>query len=93
MTSVILNLSIGTPRSKHEIVDILGGQYWHRGIEFSLRLCFKDMMEPTSIEINVNIDGLPLYESNNDQFWPILYNIHNLAHVEPMIMGLFLWKK
>lgn len=70
-----------------------GGQYFHQGIEFGLRLCFKSITQPQLIEININTDGLPLYKSSNDQFWPILYNIHNMPHIKPMIIGLFYGKK
>lgn len=69
-----------------------GGQYWHRGIDFGLQLCFRNMTQPQSIEININIVGLPIYKSSNDQFWPILYNIHNMSHIKPMIIGLFYGK-
>lgn len=75
------------------MTTIDGGQYWHRGISFGLRLCFKNITHPQSIEININIDGLPLYDSSNDQFWPILYNIHKMPHIKPMIIGLFYGKR
>lgn len=45
-----------------------------------------------AIEINISIDGLPLFESSNDQFWPILYNVNNMPHIAPMIIGLFYGK-
>lgn len=70
-----------------------GGQYWHQRSEFGLRLCFKNITQPQLIEINVNIDGLPVYKSSNDQFWPILYNILNMSHIKPIIIGLFYGKK
>lgn len=85
----MLLIHLGTPRTKHTIADIGGGRYWHRGLEFGLRLCFNQLNGPLAIEININIDGLPIYKSSNDQFWPILFNIHRMPHISPMIIGLF----
>lgn len=84
--------SLDTPWRKAVINTIGGGQYWHQGVEFGLRLAFKGLREPTAIELNINVDGLPISESGNDQFWPILYNIHGMAHIKPMVAGMFYGK-
>lgn len=52
-----------------------------------------NITNPQFIEININIDGLPLYKSATDQFWPILVNVHKMPHIKPMIIGLFYGKK
>lgn len=65
------------------------GLYWHQGLEFCLRNCFKDLGQSISISININIDGLPLYRSSNKTFWPILFNIHEYPSIRPMALGIF----
>lgn len=65
------------------------GQYWHHGLRQCLQSLFADLNESKSISINVNLDGLPIYKSSKDEFWPILFNIVELPHVEPMIIGIY----
>lgn len=83
-----------TPRmnKSSQIVAIKGGTYWHQGLEICLRNCFTKLRHPLSVSINVNIDGLPLYSSSQVQFWPILFNIHNMSHIKPMVIGMFYGK-
>lgn len=75
-----------------QIIPLSGGLYWHQGLEYCLRSCFATLDKPISIAINFNVDGLPLYNSSRDQFWPILFNIHKMPHVPAMIIGLFYGK-
>lgn len=70
-----------------------GGLYWHRG----LRDCLRSKLEcvkiiPENISLNINIDGLPISESSNLQFWPILFNIHELHFIEPGVIGIYCGK-
>ena len=57
--------------------------------EKCLRECFVDLNETLSIEININIDGLPLYNNGTEQVWPIIFNIHKNPTISPMIVGIF----
>lgn len=43
----------------------------------------------TKLKLQLNSDGLPLFKSTNDQFWPILGRIENLPDGRPFIIGLF----
>lgn len=72
-----------------EIKNIAGGSYWHQGLETCLRLCLNNIPSSMTIQININIDGIPLYNNGKDQFWPILCNIYDMAHIKPMVIGLF----
>lgn len=65
------------------------GFYWHQGFEFCLRNCFRNLADDLSISINVNIDGLQIFNSSNKCFWPILFNIHELPSIKPMALGVF----
>lgn len=70
-------------------IDFAGGKYWHQGMEVCLRSCFSNLQTSLSIEINVNIDGLPIFENGKDQFWPILFNVHSYTNIKPMVIGMF----
>lgn len=68
-------------------------QYWHHGIKKALYMQLQSASNlPQFLSFNINIDGLPLYESSQEQFWPILFNINELHHIEPMIVGIFCGK-
>lgn len=41
------------------------------------------------ISIKINIDGLPVYKSSKDEFWPILFNIEEAPGLPPMIIGVY----
>lgn len=42
----------------------------------------------SNLTMTVNIDGLPLYKSSNQQFWPILVKIPEI-HDSPLIISIF----
>lgn len=79
---------LGTP-SETKVVDIPGGQYWHQGLEVCLRSCFRTLNENITIELNINIDGLPVHKSSRFQLWPVLFNIHRMPHIKPMVIGIY----
>ncbi len=42
------------------------------------------------IELQINMDGLPLFKSSNAQFWPILGMVQNCSSKKkPFLIGLF----
>lgn len=55
-------------------------------------MCFSELTEPLLVEININIDGLPLFKNGTSQVWPILFNIHGRSSLKPMIIGIFYGK-
>ncbi|XP_038117988.1 uncharacterized protein LOC119769477 [Culex quinquefasciatus] len=80
---------LGTPRKEPELIQIEGGQYWHHGLEHSLRIAFNKLSNPRNISININIDGLPIFKNGTDQLWPILFNVHEEPTMKPMIIGVY----
>ena len=72
----LMNTS-STSATVKEIPSISGGSYHHFGIEIRLK---NDLDENpsfsttpiTNTNLQCNMDGLPLFKSSNDQFWPIL---------------------
>lgn len=71
------------------IINSCGGQYWHQGIEKCLRYCLSNLQNAVTVSININIDGLPIYNNGKQQFWPILFNIQEYPLIKPMIIGMF----
>lgn len=82
---------VGTPRSIILKTYEDGSQYWHHGIRDSLLRSLTSVVKelPDVLSININMDGLPIGESTNEQFWPILANIHELHYIEPIVVGIY----
>lgn len=79
---------VKTPQSV-SIQNIAGGQYWHHGLKSCIEKVCSDISEPVSVSLKINIDGLPIYRSSKDEFWPILFSIHEMPQIRPMIIGIY----
>jgi len=73
-----------------------GGSYYHFGISSGII----DTIESIplldihgEITFQISIDGLPLFQSSNDQFWPILGLLDKDPERKPFLIGLFYGKK
>jgi len=73
------------------VKHVAGGAYYHFGIEHGLIAVVSEfgIKNPETIELQINIDGLPLHKSTNAQFWPILGFVSNCLYREPFVIGLF----
>lgn len=82
-----------TPRMLDIFVDENGkGKYWHYGLKRSLVTTLSSApieQLPDEIELNFHVDGLQIFNSSNETFWPILMNIHKMPHVTPMVVGIY----
>lgn len=72
-----------------EIVDIAGGSLWYNGLEKSIREIFSTIDCDMTISLNVNVDGLPLYNSSKISFWPILASIYGMCNV--YVLSIIKW--
>lgn len=67
-----------------------GGQYVYFGIECSVLKILarnsKFLESSNSVDLFVNIDGVPLFKSSNAQLWPI---ICRFSDSEPFIVAVF----
>lgn len=84
----------GTARTIQTTTFPDGSQYWHNSLISSLQTILHSIpCLPRQLSLNINIDGLPLYESSREQFWPILCNIHQLHKIEPIVVGIYCGKR
>lgn len=67
---------LNTPRSV-EITSVGDGHFWYNGIEKNLRTVFSNLNKNMSIALMFNVDGLPLFNSSQRSFWPILASVHS----------------
>jgi len=67
------------------------GDYVHLGLEdgISRRLSHVECNADDEIQLQFNIDGLPLFKSSNIQLWPILCLITQPRCTDPFVVGLF----
>lgn len=79
-----------TPRDI-EITQMANGQCWYNGIEHNLRQIFSTLTRDISISLKFNVDGLPLFKSSKQQFWPILASIQGkkLEFVQYLVVYVF----
>lgn len=79
-----------TPRKVIPVQALCGGgEYWHNGLGECLSNAFRNLNKPISISLNVNIDGLPVFNSSKIAFWPILFNIAEIPKMPPMVIGIY----
>lgn len=81
-----------TPR-KVPLKAIGTGKMWYKGIQANIRQKLSDayIMDKGEIVMDMNIDGLNLYDSTYGEFWPILGSFSNEA--DPFIIGVFYGNK
>lgn len=78
-----------TPRNI-VIKEIEGGEYWYNGLTKPLTNILNVWLDlPDMINLNFNVDGLPIFKSSKKEFWPILCNIHERTDVRPLIVGIY----
>lgn len=83
---------LGTPKEV-TVLSKCGGQYIYFGIKHGITQVLSAhpgaLENGISLELIINIDGLPLFKSSNDQFWPILGSFNNL---DVFVIGLYYGK-
>lgn len=58
------------------ISDMGNGKFWYDGLSNNLKRISSNLKEYSNISLNINIDGLPLFDSSRIQMWPILISIN-----------------
>lgn len=75
--------------TKIKTVPLAGGMYWHNGLKKCLLRIFGNFKESAKLSLNFNIDGLPIYKSSKETFWPILANLHDFPKIRPIVVGIW----
>ena len=79
---------------QHNVIEIGGGQYCHVGLEKGLlHIIQTTSFSGDSLELQINVDGIPLFHSSSTSLWPILCLVRNVNAREPFVVGLFCGKQ
>lgn len=78
----------------YEIQQAAGGNYFYCGIEKGIVSALKHfgkhfLSNNSCLNLQINIDGLPLFKSSQLQLWPILGLVQELRQVGPFVIALF----
>jgi len=74
----------------YDIRTIQGGLYHHFGLQSAL-IKILNSCKPNckrSCELQLNIDGQPIFKNSGTHFWPILWQVISSIVAEPFVMGL-----
>lgn len=68
-----------------------GGKYCHLGLAKGLCDLFQNglVVESKCLELQFNVDGLPLFKSTNTCLWPILCMVKHCNCIEPFVVGVY----
>ena len=82
--------------SKFLTKSIAGGSYYHFGVSNGLKKLYDDgVVQPTGtsdtqvLQLQINVDGPPVYKSTNYQLWPILGTVVSCSAKVPFVTGMF----
>lgn len=59
-----------------EIKPVAGGHLWYNGIKNVMNISFQNLNKNLNVSLTFNIDGLPLYKSSKQNFYPILASVY-----------------
>lgn len=80
-------------RRKFELKQVEPGQYVHLGIASGIKailIKFAKLQLPESVQLLVNIDGIPVSKSSKSELWPILCYIRNIKiSPQPYAAGIY----
>ena len=80
-------------RREYVIDNIAGGKYHHFGVENGIKICLQQyahLSDLDELSLQLNIDGVPLFKSSSESFWPILGLLQQEQNPGPFIIGLWI---
>lgn len=79
-----------TPRSLNIVHDVKPGQYVHFPLKDNIQRILESCVKSyPNIDLQLNVDGLPISKSSSQQLWPILVQIVNVPQVPPFPVGIY----
>jgi len=85
-----------TPKLKdHRIISVHPGSYIHFGVEFMMSKILMKHLDSfdkdITIELGMNVDGLPITSSSKSSLWPILISFVNIQHLSKVVIPVGLY--
>ena len=80
------------PQRNIELKSIGGGHYYHFGLEQQVKHDRRNdvsLQDKFELQLQINIDGLPLYRSKSNSVWPILGLLKNVTNADVFIIGIY----
>uniref|UniRef100_A0A182NE24 Uncharacterized protein n=1 Tax=Anopheles dirus TaxID=7168 RepID=A0A182NE24_9DIPT len=80
------------PRSVGKLIVAVpgGGSLWYQGVQSCFQHYYRDVTPSVSeFQLNLSVDGIPLYNRSPTQMWPILMQLHGMVGVPVMVIGIF----
>lgn len=78
------------------VKSIHGGQYCHVGLEKGLSQVVNKYLSSSAfdhLDLQINVDGIPLFHSSSSSLWPILCLVKNITVCDPFVVGIFCGKE
>lgn len=67
-----------------------GERYWYYGLRRSMMNCLHAVNDiPSKISLIISTDGLPISNSSNEAFWPLLCTIYEMPQKKPLVIGIY----
>jgi len=80
--------------TSHLIQKVNGGEYGHLGLSDGLtRLIRQNQITVDQMELQVSVDGIPLFKSSSVSLWPILCLVKNMPFKSLFVVGMFSGKE
>jgi hypothetical protein len=80
--------------TQYSINPVGGGEYCHIGLSKGISALLGRYPHTVDrIELQINVDGIPLFKSSNTALWPILCLVSNIDSENPFVVGLFCGKE
>ena len=80
--------------TSHVMKTVSGGEYCHLGLTNGLTNIVKqNCITLDNLELQFNVDGIPLFKSSNLSLWPILCLVKNVPLKTPFVVGMFCGKE
>ena len=83
-----------TPCS-YDIENVANGQFHYFGVKTNVEEALERdsfLLDCEEIHIQFNVDGLPLFKSSKEEFWPILGKIQEESEGSPFVVALWVGK-